>query len=62
VLPDAVEALRVLNTAQQWPSVEAGPAYEADDGPLTSQQRDNVRKAAKRKAPTGKVVSRKKLL
>lgn len=62
VLPDAVEVLRVLNTAQQWPSVEAGPAYESDDGPLSSQQLDDVRKAAKRRAPTGKVVSKKKLL
>lgn len=62
VLPNAVEVLRVLNTAQRWPSVETSPAYEPDDGPLTSQQLDDVRKAAKRKAPTGKVVSRKKLL
>jgi addiction module RelE/StbE family toxin len=62
VLPDAVEVLRVLNTAQQWPSVEVGPAYEPDDGPLTSQQLDDVRKAAKRRAPTGNVVSRKRLL
>jgi addiction module RelE/StbE family toxin len=61
VLPDAVEVLRVLNTAQQWPSVEASPGYEADDGPLISQQLDDVRKAAKRKAPTGKVVSKKML-
>lgn len=62
VLPDAVEILRVLNTAQQWPSVEAGLAYEPDDGPLTPQQLDDVRKAAKRRAPTGKAVSKKKLL
>ena len=62
VLPNAVEVLRVLNTAQQWPSVETSPAYEPDDGPLTSQQLDDVRKAAKRKAPTGKVVSKKRLL
>jgi hypothetical protein len=34
----------------------------AKDGPLSSQQLDDVRKAAKRKAPTGKLVSEKKLL
>jgi hypothetical protein len=61
VLVDAVEALRVLNTAQQWPSVGASPAYERDDGPLSLLQARDVRKAAKRKAPTGKVVSKKTL-
>ena len=61
VLVDAVGALRVLNTAQQWPSVGASPAYERDDGPLSLLQPRDVRKAAKRKAPTGKVVSKKTL-
>lgn len=62
VLPDAVEFLRVLNTAQQWPSASDIPAYEPDDGPLGPQQLAGVRKTARRKAPTGKVISTKKLL
>lgn len=60
VLPDAVEFLRVLNTAQQWPSADI-PAYEPDDA-LSPQQTAAVRKAAKRKAATARAISRKKPL
>jgi addiction module RelE/StbE family toxin len=62
VLPDAVEFLRVLHAAQQWPAVEVSLGYERDDGPLTKRQLAEVRKAAKRDLPTGKLLSRKKLL
>lgn len=61
VLVQTVEILRVLNTAQRWPPVEHHPGYERDEGPLSSQQLQDVRKVARRKAPTGKVVSKKKL-
>lgn len=61
VLPDAVEFLRVLHAAQQWPAMEVAPGYERDDGSLKKRQLTKVRKAAKRDLPTDKLLSRKKL-
>jgi hypothetical protein len=37
------------------------PAYEPDDGPLTTRQLDKVRKSAQARLPKGKVLSKQSL-
>jgi addiction module RelE/StbE family toxin len=59
VLADAVEMLRVLHTAQRWPSARPGLAQEPDDVPLSSRQPAASRKAAKPMLRRGKVASKK---
>lgn len=51
----------VVHMALSRMAKEDLPAYEADDGPLTSRQLNAVRKAAAAGLPVGQVVSKKSL-
>lgn len=52
---------QVVHMALSKLAEETLPSYEPDDGPLTARQLASVRKAAKARLPSGKVVDRQTL-
>ena len=52
---------QVVHLALSKLAEEMLPAYEADDGPLTTRQLSNVRKMAKASMPKGKVLEKQRL-
>ena len=52
---------QVVHIALSKLAEEMLPAYEPDDGPLTTGQLARVRKAAKSKMPKGKVLDKQNL-